>query len=467
MKPRTLRTDLTLAYAGVLALLLTALGAAYYHVFALQLDADATAELASMTRAVHGYIRFEGGAPVLAYDPDDPDQAAFVQEATKYYQVYDGASGRLLTQSAAVQPLGLHYTPGEVRAFIERPAVSNVQTDQRRIRFTNTVITPGPGEVYLLQVGIPLDARDAALRRFLTLLIWSLPIGLAIVLALGRWMAGRALIPLARLATAARTISVTDLHRRLPVRGVDDELDDLANTFNRVVAQLERAVAEMKQFSAAMAHEIRTPLTAIRADMELSLADRRTPEEQREATVSRIEEVDKLTRLTGQLLMLARAEAGDVTLAREPIQLTGLCRSVVESLEPVAQAKAITLTSASDGPVEIIGDPGWMERLVVNLVDNALKFTPTGGEVAISVLRDGSKAKLSVQDSGVGIPADALPHVFDRFYQVDAARSQAHDGAGLGLSFVKWIAERHAGTVDVVSRAGHGTIFTVNLPIHV
>ena len=108
-----------------------------------------------------------------------------------------------------------------------------------------------------------------------------------------------------------------------------------------------------------------------------------------------------------------------------------------------------------------------MERLVVNLVDNALKFTPTGGEVAISVLRDGSKAKLSVQDSGVGIPADALPHVFDRFYQVDAARSQAHDGAGLGLSFVKWIAERHAGTVDVVSRAGHGTIFTVNLPIHV
>ena len=107
---------------------------------------------------------------------------------------------------------------------------------------------------------------------------------------------------------------------------------------------------------AAMAHEIRTPLTAIRADMELSLADRRTPEEQREATVSRIEEVDKLTRLTGQLLMLARAEAGDVTLAREPIQLTGLCRSVVESLEPVAQAKAITLTSASDGPVENIGD---------------------------------------------------------------------------------------------------------------
>jgi signal transduction histidine kinase len=175
--------------------------------------------------------------------------------------------------------------------------------------------------------------------------------------------------------------------------------------------------------------------------------------------------VDKLTRLLSQLLTLARAEAGELPLAYEPIHLTDLCRSVAESLEPVAQAKGVSLTFASVDDVDIMGDRGWMERLLLNLVDNAVKFTLPGGAVAILVTRDGSMVRLVVQDSGVGIPANALPLVFDRFYRVDSAGSLAQDGAGLGLTFVKWIAERHAGTVDVLSREGRGTTFTVSLPI--
>ena len=148
--------------------------------------------------------------PALAYDRNDPDQVAFVQEATRYYQVYDAEqrtpAGAVCRRSS---PLGLHYTPGEVRAFVEHPAVSDVQTDQRRIRFSNSVISPAPGETYLVQVGVPLDGRDAALRRSPELFsIWSLPVGLVAVLGVGRWMAGRALAPLARLAAAARTIGV-------------------------------------------------------------------------------------------------------------------------------------------------------------------------------------------------------------------------------------------------------------------
>ena len=278
-------------------------------------------------------------------------------------------------------------------------------------------------------------------------------------------MAGRALVPVAALAATARTIGVDDLHRRLPVRGTGDELDAVADAFNDVVARLERAVAEMKQFSAAMAHEIRTPLAAIRAELELSLTARRSPEERRLAIVSQLEDVDTLTRLVAQLLTLARAEAGELAVARGVVELGALVRSTVDALEAVAQAKGVSLTGECSGEVEIIGDRGWMERLLVNLVDNAIKFTRPDGAINVSVTQRGSVATLAVHDSGIGIEADALPHLFDRFDRADASRSSSTEGAGLGLSLVKWIADRHGATIDVASRPGHGSTFTLTLPV--
>jgi heavy metal sensor kinase len=463
--PVTLRTSLTLSYAATLVVFLTALALGYYQLFARQLNADATTELAELTRGVHGYLRFQRGMPTLEYDRTDPEQVAFVQEATRYYQVFDARSGRLLVQSEAVEPLGVHYTPAEVRAFIEHPTTSDIQTDRRKIRLSNSVMAPAPGEAYLVQVGVPLDGRDAALRRLVALLTWSLPVGLVAVLGVGRWMAGRALAPIATLAATARTIGVNDLHRRLPQRGTGDELDVVADAFNDVVARLEHAVAEMRQFSAAMAHEIRTPLARIRADLELSLTAGRSPGEQRLTIASQLEDIDKLTRLLAQLLTLARADAGELAVSRRVVDLAALARGVVDALEPVAQAKGISLTCDCANVVEIMGDHGWMERLLLNLVDNALKFTRPGGTITVCVTRAGGTVRLAVHDSGIGISPDALPHVFDRFYRADASRSSATDGAGLGLSLVKWIAGRHGATVEVASRPGHGSTFIVILPV--
>jgi heavy metal sensor kinase len=464
MTPVTLRTRLTLSYAAVLVLFLAALAVAYYHLFARQLDVDATTDLSELTRGVHGYLRFQEGTPSLEYDHDDPEQAAFVQEATHFYQVYEAGTGRLLTQSEAIEPLGLHYTPAEVRAFVAHPTTFDIQTDRRRIRFSNSVIAPATGEVYLVQVGVPLDARDAALRRLVALLTWSLPVGLVAVLGIGRWMAGRALAPIAAFAATARTIGIDDLHRRMPVRGAGDELDAVADAFNDVVARLQRAVAEMRQFSAAMAHEIRTPLAAIRAGMELSLTVRRSREEHRQAIASQLDEVDRLTRLLAHLLTLARAEAGEISIAHNRVELAALARFVVDTVEPVAQAKGIALTCECTDDVEIMGDRGWMERLLLNLVDNAIKFTNPGGLIIVDVARTGNTASLAVHDSGIGIAADALPNVFDRFYRADVSRSPATDGAGLGLTLVKWIADRHGAAIDVASRPGYGSTFTVKLP---
>ena len=230
----------------------------------------------------------------------------------------------------------------------------------------------------------------------------------------------------------------------------------VADAFNNVVARLERAVGEMKQFSAAMAHELRTPLAAIRGDIELALTHPRSPVEYQRGLVSQLEEIDKLARLISQLLTLARAEAGEIPLEREVVDLGALSASVVENLEPVAQARDLTLVCEVSGEVLVIGDASWMERLLLNLLDNAIKFTPPGGRIFVSVARERGMARLEVRDTGIGMTSDALPHVFERFYRADSARSSQADGAGLGLSLVKWIADRHGAIVEVVESVRRG-----------
>ena len=359
--------------------------------------------------------------------------------------------------------LGVHYTPGEVRAFLDQPSVYDVQTDQRKIRFSNSVISPAPGDVYLLQVGVPLGQRDAGSPQIPGSPDLESPRRLLAVAVIGRWMAARALAPVARLAAATRTFDIGDLHRRLPVRGAGDELDAVADAFNNVVARLERAIGEMKQFSAAMAHELRTPLAAIRGEIELSLTRLQLPADFRQALVSQLEEIDRLARLINQLLTLARAEAGEIPLAREAMNLGALSVSVVEALEPVAQAKDLALVCEVSDDVLVTGDAGWMERLLLNLLDNAIKFTPAGGRISVSVTRENATARLQVRDTGVGMTSSVMAHVFERFYRADSARSLSADGAGLGLSLVKWIADRHGATIEVVSRPGEGSTFTLSV----
>jgi heavy metal sensor kinase len=440
----TLRTRLTLFYSGVLTLLLTTLGIVYYHAFARQLDVDANTTLNEITSGVHGYLRFERGMPILDYDRGDPAQASFIEEATRYYQVYDAKTGRLLVQSPALEPLGVQYTPDEVRAFGSQPRLLEVQTDQRRIRFSNSVIAPSDGESYLLQVGVPLDPMDEALDRFLRLLLWSLPVGMLVAALTSRWIAGRALVPLVQLAEATRTIDVTDLRRRLPVRGAGDELDEVAQSFNEALARLEQAVIEMRQFSTAIAHELRTPLAALRGETELALIQARSPDEYRRGLEGQLESLDRLARLISQLLTLARAEAGDIPLKREPVDLGALSGSIVEQLEPVAHARGLTLgCQAVNREVTVIGDRGWIERLLLNLLDNAIKFTPAGGRITVRISQDRGVARLEVEDTGIGM-------------------QDGGEGRGLGLRLVKWIADRHHATIDVASQPGAGTTFTLN-----
>jgi heavy metal sensor kinase len=459
------QTRLILFCTVTFALLLTVLSLASYQLLAQQLDLDVSSDLAELTNGLHGYVRIEDGVPSVAFDETDADQATFVHAATRYYQIYDGNDGQLLVQSQGLEPLGLHLTPGEVRMFLGDPKPYDIQTAYGRFRISNSVIAPASGGRYLLQVGASLDPMDVALKRYLDLLLFRALPSLFITLFAAWWMVRRALAPLTTLAAEARNVNIGTLDRRLHTRGTGDQLDDVASAFNETLASLENAVGEMRQFSSALAHELRTPLAALRGEMELALLRPRSESEWRTTAASQIDDIDKLTRMVNQLLTLARAESGEIPLAHDPVDVGALATTVAEQLEPVAQAKDLTLHCIVYQSVTVTGDSGWLERLLLNLLDNAIKYTPSGGQIRVGVSREAGHARIDVSDTGSGISADAVPHIFERFYRVDPARSSTVEGTGLGLSLAKWIVERHHGRIDVHSEPGKGSTFTIWLPV--
>ena len=459
----TLRARLAVIATIVSGLLLGGLSVVSYNVLARWLDEDVTTRLTELTDGLHGYLRFDGDAPTVEYNMNDSDQASFVHEATRYYQVYDSATGRLLVQSPDIAPLGLSLTRGEIVLLLATSQPSDITTPYGRLRIVNSPIAGPGGRTYLLQVGVSLRTLDTSLSRYRDLLLVLTPLSLLLAAAGAWWLSGFALAPLTRAAFAARDIDITTLGRRLPIRGVKDELEDVTLAFNETLGRLERSIGEMRQFSTALAHELRTPLAALRGEIELALRATRDVDLQ-QSLASQIEDIDRLTRLIEHVLTLARAESGQIPLSFGAVDLGELASSLVETLEPVANARTIALRCEPAPVVVALGDAGWLERLVLNLIDNAMKFTREGGCVIVRVSRHGERACLEVADTGIGMTPDVAAHVFERFYQADPSRSSPSGGAGLGLSLVKWIVDRHHGTVSVESTPAKGSIFRVALP---
>ena len=459
----TLRARLAVIATIVSGLLLGGLSVVSYNVLARWLDEDVTARLTELTDGLHGYLRFDGDTPTVEYNANDSDQASFVHEATRYYQIYDTSSGRLLVQSPDIAPLGLSLTRGEIALLLASSQPSDITTPYGRLRIVNSPIAGPGGRTYLLQVGVSLRTLDASLERYRDLMLMLTPLSLLLAAAGAWWLSGFALAPLTRLAFAAREIDIATLERRLPTRSVKDELEAVTLAFNETLGRLEQSIGEMRQFSTALAHELRTPLAALRGEIELALRATRDADLQ-QSLASQIEDIDRLTRLIDHVLTLARAESGQIPLSFTAVDLGEMAHSIVDQLEPVANARSITLRCETAPAVVARGDAGWLERLVLNLLDNAMKFTGEGGCVVVRVSRSGERASMEVTDTGIGMTPDVAAHVFERFYQADPSRSSASGGAGLGLSLVKWIVERHHGTVSVESTLDKGSTFRVLLP---
>jgi len=460
----TLRARLSVIATVVSGLLLAGLSVVSYNVLARWLDADVNTRLTQLVDGLHGYLDLDDEVPSVAFNSSDNDQASFVHEATRYYQIFDGRTGQLLVASPDMSPLGLTLTRGEIQSLLDRPRPVDITTPYGRLRILSNPVTGPGGRLFLLQVAVSLTSMDNALSRYRDLLVIITPLSLLMVALAARWLSGLALEPLSQLAAASREIDVTTLERRLPTRGVGDELDEVARAFNDTLARLQRSIGEMRQFSTALAHELRTPLAALRGEIELSLRAAGSDPARQPSLASQIEEVDRLKRLIDHVLTLARAESGQIPLTFGRVDLGELAASLAEQLEPVATARSITLRCEREGPVIARGDAGWLERALLNLLDNAIKFTPANGHVLLRVSRQGKRARIDVTDTGIGMPSSVAAHVFERFYQADPSRSSPSGGVGLGLSLVQWIVDRHNGSVSVTSQPGQGSTFTLLLP---
>jgi len=464
VKPLGLRPKLTLLYTAVFTALLAGFFLATYYLLANALEAALNEELIERTTALRGYLRFEDDVPVVAFDASDPEVASFVTKATRYYQMYAIDTGALVDQSQELRLLGLQFSPNELRQIIDGPTLMDIQTDQGQLRFYNDRVISPSGRSYLLQAGISLESQQLALDRLTRLALGLIPLGVLVAAASGWFMGGRALKPVRDIARAAQKIGLSQLNQRLPLLGSHDEIDQLAKTFNEAFARLEQAVGEMKQFAGSIAHELRTPLAALRGEAEVALLHGRTEEDFRRVLSSQLEEFQKLTRIINQLLTLVRAEAGELPLKRAPVMLSPMLQDLVEILGLVAAEKEVSLALQCPPNITVEGDKEWLERAMLNLLDNAIKYTGAGGRVSLRASSDESGAAIEVQDTGCGIPEDALPHVFELFYRADPARGKAIEGVGLGLSLVKWIVDQHGGTIHAVSRVNEGSSFTIRLP---
>lgn len=373
--------------------------------------------------------------------------------------VYD-AEGRVvaLTKELAAEsvPPAPAIGPGETR-FHD----ANLPAGGRQ-RCLAGQVRPGDSEWTLVMMA-PLEEVDRELGQLLRVFGMAVPMALILSGGLGFFLAGKSLRPMAELQRRTEEITADRLDHRLPVADRRDELGRLATTINAMIARLERSFAEVRRFTADASHELRTPLTAIRTEAEVALTRPLTLEEHQQLLGSILEECERLTRLTDQLLTLSREDAGTVQQTREPVDLTALVREVVDTLRPLAEAKGLPVKLVADVPLPIQGDEARLRQVFFNLVDNAIKYTPPGGAIEVQTGERDGAAVVSVRDSGVGIPTEHLARVFDRFYRVDKARSREQGGAGLGLSIAQSIVAAHGGRIDLASAPGQGTICTVIL----
>ena len=316
----------------------------------------------------------------------------------------------------------------------------------------------------MLEVGQSQDDVADTLQTLLFIVGIAYPATLVVASLGGVFLAGRALSPVDRMTRLARRISAEDLGQRLNLRSRDDEVGRLARTFDEMIARLDNAFRRQRQFTADASHELRTPLTAIKGQIDVALQRRRDPAAYRQVLQVVNEEVDRMMRLVGSLLTLARADAGQIPLAFEAVRLADVVGAAVEQVRPVASERGIELELVSSPAVTLRADEDLLLQLLLNLLDNAIKYTPAGGHVDVGWNVSAGQVELWVRDTGIGIASEHVPHIFDRFYRVDKARSRAEGRAGLGLAISRWIAEAHGGSISVESAPGQGTTFRVVLP---
>ena len=330
----------------------------------------------------------------------------------------------------------------------------------KRFRSATSVLANGS----LLTVVLDEETVWKALHTLFMILALALPIALALAAVGGYVMASRLLKPVAAMAQKADKISAENLSERLPVENPQDEFGKLAEVFNRTLGRLQDAFERLQKFTADASHELRTPLTALQSVGEVALQENLDAEAYRDRIGSMLEETAHLTSLVESLLLLTRADSGRLLLNRKEQNITAIVERAVDDMRVMAEEKGQSLTTDLAGDIRISVDEDTFRRALVNILDNAIKFTPHGGAVTVRLKENACEIVIEVSDSGPGIAAEHEAKIFDRFYRVDKDRSRDAGGTGLGLAIAKWAVEANGGRLELENRAPHGSTFRIVLP---
>jgi len=497
---RGLRFRLMASYALFFSVLLIGVAVLFRARLVQTLNNQVQVELNEQWAAMKGYLRIEKKHELdpdekafWYYDKEDPDETAIVLNI-KLISLVANADGKVIMEGE-IDEQNKTETPG--------PAVSPTYDDigvdppaeiAKRVAQLLAAYKPNAGKPfwaerrnsqgerfmirggivwdqahrlpYYVALGLPLARYNNIQREFTWIYAGVVPVALILGSFLGWIMAGRALTPVVAVAQAAQRISGSNLSLRIPTRQSGDELDYLVHTFNRMIERLESSFQQIKQFSTDVSHELRTPITAIRGQLEVALFTAKTTEQYREAMFNALPDIDRLSQIVRALLLLSQAESGQLVLQKTHLDLCDVARDQVDQFQIPAEAAGVRLTVDLPAACSVEGDRVQIDRMISNLLSNALKFTPEGGEVRMKLESAADHVEIIVEDTGRGIPTEHLPHIFDRFYRVPGTGTAPapEQGLGLGLSFVAWIVKAHQGKIEVHSTPGAGTRFTIKLP---
>jgi len=457
MKTFSIGARLTAWYSLILALSLGLFGALAYVAISHSVRATVDGELKQRAQAVRDII-----------NEDAPSGEAALKDEFRELVDSEGAGARL----RVAYPGGwIIYASPELQQAIEPKRAQRLSRPfsawlrGERFRFLRETVAATGGR-YDIEVGASLKAFDRSLEEFRGLLYAAGPVFLILAALGGYWLSKRALAPVDHITQAARSIGAQDLSRRLAVPHTSDELERLADTLNEMLSRLEAAFQRITQFTADASHELRTPVSVMRTNAEIILRKPRSEQEYREALSKILDESEKVSRLIEQLLLLARADSGSAALQMTRSDLKSAVQNACREASVLAEAKHLKFSeSIPEKSVWVQGDSASLERLFMILLDNAVQYTSSGGQIEVHLDAADGFAVADVRDTGTGIAKEDIGHIFDRFYRADRARSRESGGTGLGLAIGRWIAEAHHGEIRVESEPAKGSTFQVRIPL--
>jgi heavy metal sensor kinase len=454
VKARSIGARLTIRYAALFALGLIALGITMW--LALRLNLYHAVDESLRDRVV-GIERFLSDHETRL---DDDEVKEEFRAHGELFQVFDEA-GNLVHRGAEVADSNL-LLPLEVA---EDGTFLDAVLHGQPVRVLTGIADAGARR-FTVQIAAPLKQLEEGLYGSLWFLVPMFPLVLVLASVGGYLLSRRALAPVDDITRAAQLITAENLSQRLAVAPAGDELSRLASTLNEMIGRLESSFRTISRFTADASHELRTPLAVMRTTAEVALRGPSSGEEHAGALEHIVAEIDRMSHMVENLLMIAKADSGEAQLQRKPVDVGAAMAEACEQASVLARVKGVELSiRLPERPVSIMGDPHALRRLFLILLDNAVKYTPGGGRCEVEVAADTGEVVGTVTDTGIGISNADLPHVFDRFYRVDRARSREQGGAGLGLAIGRWIAEAHGGVIAVDSELDRGSSFRVHLPL--